>query len=321
MDPLENSPGWATDIDEIIDHFLRFDGKFEREAVEAAIARKEEITLELLTILEEVADPELAAELADDGDYMAHLYAMFLLAQFRETRAYPLMLRIALLPSDLLESVFGDSITGDFDAVFASVCGGEIAGLQALIENPAADEWVRGAALGALTTLVAVGMRSREEIASYFASLFRGRLTDKSDVVWSELVVYCADIHAVELMPEIEKAYEDGLVDPLYARVEDIREDFAKGEAWALEKLRSSPHRRLIDDTVKEMEGWAAFDPEEQKREREREQAREAAAALETLNPWQPDSYTGFKRSAPKVGRNDPCPCGSGKKYKKCCGG
>ena len=22
----------------------------------------------------------------------------------------------------------------------------------------------------------------------------------------------------------------------------------------------------------------------------------------------------------PKIGRNDPCPCGSGKKYKKCCG-
>ena len=26
------------------------------------------------------------------------------------------------------------------------------------------------------------------------------------------------------------------------------------------------------------------------------------------------------KRSEPKVGRNAPCPCGSGKKYKKCCG-
>jgi preprotein translocase subunit SecA len=25
-------------------------------------------------------------------------------------------------------------------------------------------------------------------------------------------------------------------------------------------------------------------------------------------------------RAGPKVGRNDPCPCGSGKKYKKCCG-
>lgn len=28
-----------------------------------------------------------------------------------------------------------------------------------------------------------------------------------------------------------------------------------------------------------------------------------------------------YIRPEPKVGRNDPCPCGSGKKYKKCCGG
>jgi len=27
-----------------------------------------------------------------------------------------------------------------------------------------------------------------------------------------------------------------------------------------------------------------------------------------------------FQRDAPKTGRNEPCPCGSGKKYKKCCG-
>ncbi len=26
------------------------------------------------------------------------------------------------------------------------------------------------------------------------------------------------------------------------------------------------------------------------------------------------------RRETPKVGRNDPCPCGSGKKFKKCCG-
>lgn len=29
---------------------------------------------------------------------------------------------------------------------------------------------------------------------------------------------------------------------------------------------------------------------------------------------------TSVKREGPKVGRNDPCPCGSGKKHKKCCG-
>jgi uncharacterized protein YecA (UPF0149 family) len=26
------------------------------------------------------------------------------------------------------------------------------------------------------------------------------------------------------------------------------------------------------------------------------------------------------RRQGKKVGRNDPCPCGSGKKYKQCCG-
>ncbi|MDH5230248.1 MAG: UPF0149 family protein [Gammaproteobacteria bacterium] len=34
----------------------------------------------------------------------------------------------------------------------------------------------------------------------------------------------------------------------------------------------------------------------------------------ELLNSSQP-----LRRSEPRVGRNDPCPCGSGKKYKKCC--
>ena len=36
-----------------------------------------------------------------------------------------------------------------------------------------------------------------------------------------------------------------------------------------------------------------------------------AAAVAEKAKP---------KRTGPKVGRNDPCPCGSGKKYKQCCG-
>ena len=26
-----------------------------------------------------------------------------------------------------------------------------------------------------------------------------------------------------------------------------------------------------------------------------------------------------FRRDTPKIGRNEPCPCGSGRKFKKCC--
>jgi uncharacterized protein len=32
------------------------------------------------------------------------------------------------------------------------------------------------------------------------------------------------------------------------------------------------------------------------------------------------DNVTTFRRAVPKIGRNDPCPCGSGKKFKQCCG-
>jgi preprotein translocase subunit SecA len=34
----------------------------------------------------------------------------------------------------------------------------------------------------------------------------------------------------------------------------------------------------------------------------------------------QPAKITTQQRTSVKVGRNDPCPCGSGKKYKRCCG-
>jgi uncharacterized protein YecA (UPF0149 family) len=33
-----------------------------------------------------------------------------------------------------------------------------------------------------------------------------------------------------------------------------------------------------------------------------------------------PMESTSPEERGPKVGRNDPCPCGSGLKYKKCCG-
>ncbi len=38
----------------------------------------------------------------------------------------------------------------------------------------------------------------------------------------------------------------------------------------------------------------------------------------EALYKKEKSSHTIIK--PPKIGRNDPCPCGSGKKYKKCCG-
>ena len=43
-------------------------------------------------------------------------------------------------------------------------------------------------------------------------------------------------------------------------------------------------------------------------------------AAVKISDPDEEEENTSTKSTGAKVGRNDPCPCGSGKKYKKCCG-
>jgi preprotein translocase subunit SecA len=51
----------------------------------------------------------------------------------------------------------------------------------------------------------------------------------------------------------------------------------------------------------------------------------ESITGTKSLTPERPEETKPTKRKpvrreGKKVGRNDPCPCGSGKKYKKCCG-
>jgi preprotein translocase subunit SecA len=52
----------------------------------------------------------------------------------------------------------------------------------------------------------------------------------------------------------------------------------------------------------------------------EEEERREQRRRQRVMNQIKERSHTPTQRTAKKIGRNDPCPCGSGKKYKKCCG-
>jgi len=49
------------------------------------------------------------------------------------------------------------------------------------------------------------------------------------------------------------------------------------------------------------------------------EPTREERALLRRIRRYQTTKKT-YRRPWPKVKRNDPCPCGSGVKFKKCCG-
>ena len=302
----------AIETAEILHQFERVSGKFARAAVEAAVARREEVTPHLLRILEETVDR--AAQVDAEGDYMAHLYAMFLLAQFRETRAYPLVVRLASLPGDLLDSLCGDFITEDLGRVLASVCGGDLKGIQSVIENEDADEWARGAALGSLATLVAVGQKSRDETVGYFARLFRGKLARKWSHLWDSLVCDSCDLYPAELIEDIERAYEEGLVETSHIGFDDVKRDLARGKDRVLERLADDPHRRLVEDTVEEMGWWACF------RDERPSGVKGTAQASAKANPRPVAVSAQIKSTKTKTGRNEPCPCGSGKKCKKCCG-
>ena len=70
----------------------------------------------------------------------------------------------------------------------------------------------------------------------------------------------------------------------------------------SLEKLLASMPQEMVHATLEQL-GEQQFAPDMPPQEEEA-----------------PEVNITFHRETPKVGRNDLCPCGSGKKYKKCCG-
>jgi hypothetical protein len=102
----------------------------------------------------------------------------------------------------------------------------------------------------------------------------------------------------------------------------------AKSNRWdtAMTDLRADVFAlfTMVGHSVPELSRWRAEldEPKSHRAERARSHARLFAdsgisthAAAAPGAPARP-----IRRQAAKVGRNDPCPCGSGKKYKKCCG-
>ena len=279
-------------------------------AMKAAVEQREAITPELLRVLELVAgDP---AEWARREDYLLHVFAMFLLAQFREKRAYPLVVKIYSAPGELPFNLFGDTVTEGLSQIFGSVYDGDPTPLEQMIESEDVYEYVREAAIDAFLVLEHSGQMPREQVVDYFQRLFGGRLKRTYSQAWNGLVCAVADLPAPELLEDVRRAYEDGLVDPDFADLAGIERDLRTRPQGQRER------HHVITDAIGEMERRDSFDREEQRpRTLPKPPAPlvlPAAAPPETYVASQP-----FHRQ-PKVGRNDPCPCGSGKKHKKCCG-
>jgi hypothetical protein len=278
------------ELEDVLHALERYRGYFPREALLWAIEERDRITPHLLQILSHAA--ENSQGLIEDQDYSAHIYAMFLLSQFREKSAYPLFVKFFSQPGDLAIDSTGDIVTEDLDSMLASVSCGDDGPIKAMIENEDLNEWVRGAALRSLVILVAAGEKTRESVVEYFGSLFREKLSRKPSNVWVSLPACAIDLYPEELYEDIKQSFEDDLVDEFFLGFSAADLAMDDGKERTLDLLNRNPAYRIITDTIAEMEWWPCFRPE----------------AIRT------------PKQKPKIGRNQPCPCGSGKKYKKCCG-
>ncbi len=305
-------------IEEILKKLERFEGRFPTAAVAQAIKRREEIAPRLLGILESLAgDPAPYLEEDERCDY---LFALYLLAKFRDIRAYPLVLRICRLPDDTADVLLGDVITQDLGSILASVAGGDEAGLKALVEDPGIDEWIRDAALSALVTGVATGERSRGEVMAYLARLFE-TLPREEGHIWASLAHSALDLCPIEVKQQVLAAIEQDLIDPFEISPEDIEEALRKGIDAAIEDLPRHGHR-LIDDLELDM-GWLdGFQEDGAPYEPVALHENPYEDAEDLYDPFAPELEfpETYQREGPKIGRNEQCPCGSGRKYKKCCG-
>jgi len=299
----------AMEITEVLKSLERNTGVFPRKAVEAAMEMRAEITAELLRILEDTVEraDEIVRE-DEDGAYFAHLYAMFLLAQFRETRAYPLVVRFARLEEGLLDALAGDFVTEGLCRVLASVCDGDTGPIERLIEDKNVAEYARSAALHSLLVLVAEGDKSRDEVMAYFKGLFEERLERSYSHAWDALVACATWLHPEEVSEHIAAAFEEGLVDTWFISPRDVESALKGNKESALEDLRNGRYT-YIQNVVDEMGWWACF-----------KQPKRRAVPTTPQTPRMEQAGAFQPRSTDKVKPNAPCPCGSGKKYKKCCG-
>lgn len=296
----------AWDADRIMVALASQGDPLRREALAVCESFREELTIQFIAELESwVEDPKAAME--EDGSLGTH--GMFLLAKWREASAWPVFRKLFSLPGDVGYDLLGDLITEDGSILLAMVGGQQQDELRAMVEDEELDEYCRNACLDALTCLVVWGELPRAEYVAWLRELLTGKLRDvrENEHTFGGVVSAACDLEAWELRPEVEAAYERGVVDDGFIDLKFFLD------------CQAGKHRNQ----------WQAFCDRHQP-------VSDVAAATKWLDnppprhepPLPPldedlnlvaDSRTPYI-APPKVGRNEPCPCGSGKKYKKCCG-
>jgi hypothetical protein len=245
------------EISAILQALERFSGEYEQEAVDAAIAHREEITPHLIDCLKKVAaNPSVYVE---DEDYYLHIYAFMLLGHFQETRAHQAVVELFSLPGNILDELFGDITTEYLAMVLFMTCGGDFNLIKSLILNQQALATARGEAARALVYAVVAGQLLREEVLTFFSTLFTGGEAEPRSPFWGAIADNILDLYPQELMHVLEDAEARGLLDGGYVVKEDFDRALESSVDQSLEYVRQEMERRPWNDLHSLMSGWSSF--------------------------------------------------------------
>lgn len=246
------------------------------------------------------ADEELS-----DEEYQLLFYGVMLLADLADVSKAPAFMQWVDTKDGLgsdLEYTLGDAMTEDLATMLFVLSAGQQAPLQQLLLSEKAGIYVKAAALAALFAQQELAEQHGEapdtaallpllqqviEVASRHGQKF----------VLAELAIWCISFDLQQLKPRFELLLRQNKIDLSVISSREIsRWQLADSE----KPLVSGLVRQSFD--VMSLQHWLAFQPDGAEPTAEPAAMVSAATTAKVL-----------------VGRNDACPCGSGKKYKKCC--
>ena len=274
--------------------------------IEAIRENGDEAAEFFLSILDKLTDTIEDSPYPVRGSTIEFL-APFFLADIGEKRTCRKIYKLLQLYEDDLELWLGDAQTENLPHIIYAVFDGDTDVLADIVTNPAISEYTRSAIMDVFTALLLNGTLSGEEFDSIMSDFME--LKESDEVIASSAAMDAAQMHRKGLLTLIRSLYEEGFEDRWSAGSLSEIIEYMYGYS------REKPLIRIPFSLEKEIGYWYPVGDEEKSAVRRMEEAipQKRSEFYEEIREF----LVGKENW--DVGRNDPCPCGSGMKFKKCC--
>lgn len=286
------------DVEVLADLLHLHEDRLPRTVVDEC-ARRGEPMVDVLARL--AADASYWREDVSGGEWWALFHAVMILGRIPGERAGEALVAFMRRMDAAGDDDLQEWLDGAWPALFANKTDTDVAALRALARDRKVHWYMR---LQALDAVVAAAERrggAEFDQAIDWVAAFAADETEQWDLRL---------IGATSLLAFPRERHRP-LLDELARRQSRREAAFTAEEvAKAYQGEPRSPDWRERADP------WTFYEPEAIAER----QARWAQMAAEAEAAEQPAAAATYTRALPKVGRNDPCPCGSGKKFKHCHG-